>query len=295
MPVATVQEHPVLSRFPCWAGEVPAGVKANFLGVQTREAYTTFLQQHTEPRHIATNYPPPCEDLLEYIDVLEAVLAARDQFIMIELGAGYGRWLVNAAAAARIANDIPCHFIGVEAEPTHFQWMRDHFRMNGLEPGQHRLLNAAVAPEDGDAQFVAGRAADWYAQALATDDFVDRLRASGDLDENSDDQLEVTTVPAISLKSLLREIKHPIDLLDIDIQGAELEVLDAARPLLNTHLRRVHIGTHGEVIERDLRAMFNGLGWQPVHDYGCLQRCETPWGSIDFEDGVQSWINPHLA
>ena len=40
-------------------------------------------------------YPDFCEEYFEWIDVLESVLAADQQFVMIELGAGYGRWLVQ--------------------------------------------------------------------------------------------------------------------------------------------------------------------------------------------------------
>ena len=31
-----------------------------------------------------------------------------------------------------------------------------------------------------------------------------------------------------------------------------------------------------------------------VADYGCGQTCETDFGTVAFDDGVQSWINPAL-
>jgi hypothetical protein len=46
----------------------------------------------------------PCknsEDYFEWIDLLTAIDRAGTQFTMIELGAGYGRWIANAAAAMR--------------------------------------------------------------------------------------------------------------------------------------------------------------------------------------------------
>ena len=64
---------------------------------------------------------------------------------MVYLGAGYGRWLVKGAAAVRQCHgDLPIKLIGVEAEPTHFEWLKQHFNDNGLDPAQHELIEAAV-------------------------------------------------------------------------------------------------------------------------------------------------------
>ena len=50
----------------------------------------------------ATPEPPtPSEDYFEWIDLLEAVAAAEDRFTMLDLGAGFGRWGIRGALAAR--------------------------------------------------------------------------------------------------------------------------------------------------------------------------------------------------
>ena len=41
------------------------------------------------------------EDYFEWIDLLTAIERSRTQFNMIEVGAGYGRWISNAAAALK--------------------------------------------------------------------------------------------------------------------------------------------------------------------------------------------------
>jgi hypothetical protein len=41
------------------------------------------------------------EDYFEWIDLLTSIERARDTFTMIEVVAGYGRWITNAAAAIR--------------------------------------------------------------------------------------------------------------------------------------------------------------------------------------------------
>jgi hypothetical protein len=45
----------------------------------------------------------------------------------------------------------------VEAEPTHFQWMLQHFRDNGLDPADHDLIEAAVSERSGAPGFTSAR------------------------------------------------------------------------------------------------------------------------------------------
>ena len=91
-------------------------------------------------------YPAFNEGYIEWIDLLESVVAARKSYTMIELGAGMGRWAVRAASAVRHYNpNLPFRLIAVEAEPTHFEWMRLHFADNDVDPNQHSLLYAAVS------------------------------------------------------------------------------------------------------------------------------------------------------
>jgi hypothetical protein len=55
------------------------------------------------------------------------------------------------------------------------------------------------------------------------------------------------------------------------------------------------VGTHDRDNERRLRELFGGLGWECRFDYASGTACETEWGVVEFEDGVQSWLNPALA
>ena len=85
-----------------------------------------------------------------------------------------------------------------------------------------------------------------------------------------------------------------VDLIDCDIQGAELDVVRAAAEAVNSKVSRFHIGTHSAEIEAGLRQFFHGLGWRKLNDYGMGKQNETPFGMINFVDGVQSWLNPRL-
>jgi FkbM family methyltransferase len=293
-----MRHHNVFSRFKCWEGIAPAGFWVNFLGVRISTTFqSTSHTGHQPPsrdRYLKTEYPPfqerppqlsggeiewteiP-EEYFEWVDLLEATAGAREHFIMIELGAGWGRWIANAAAALRQANPLPYTLIAVEAEPTHFNWMTEHMKNNYVDPSCCHLIEAAVADKEGTVGFHTGSTpwggpADWYGQAIGGP----------------------TPVKSVTLQPILASVTRPIDLLDLDVQGAELMVLLAAAEAVNEKVRRVHIGTHSQEIETGLRRLFHGFAWHNFYDFPAQSQSETPWGRIKFEDGVQTWINPRF-
>src|SRR5262249_20602790 len=148
------RHHPVFYNFRCWRGFVPTGVLANFFGVLTD---VTVCRDYSRKPHgyVENCFPCFCDAFEEFeedfllIDLLEAVTAAKDEFPMLELGAGWGRWIVNAAAALQQYSGLPYHLIGVEAEPTHFRWMQQHLRTNQLDLQKVVLVEAAVDEQDG--------------------------------------------------------------------------------------------------------------------------------------------------
>jgi FkbM family methyltransferase len=295
----------VFDRFKCWKGFVEPGFTVNFLGVRTRDYYwkTQMDAQCLGGKFVAAALPAFDESYVEWVDLLEAVLAARNQFMMIELGAGYGRWIVNAAAALRCINGPLYKLIGVEAEPTHFRWMKEHIRDNAVDESRCELIEAAVADKSGWVQFHVGAPSECYGQAIwrptvrgrlcrLRNDVIRRLTHKGTL-SGVGEQLVLKRVRALSLKTLLRPLDN-VDLIDLDIQGYEFTVLDPAADALDQKVGRVHVGTHGRIIESQLRGLFQRLGWESKFDFPSLSESTTPWGRIKFQDGIQSWVNPSL-
>ena len=89
--------------------------------------------------------------------------------------------------------------------------------------------------------------------------------------------------------------KNRIDLIDLDVQGEELKIISEAIKSLDQRVARLHIGTHAHDIEKGLRNLLTRHGWECKADYPCAQTNQTPWGPVEFVDGVQSWINPRLT
>ncbi len=82
--------------------------------------------------------------------------------------------------------------------------------------------------------------------------------------------------------------------MHVDIQGAEHEVLAASREALDRKVARIHIETHSDEVEVQLRELFSGLGWTSVWDFAQNTRNETPYGEMLFVGGLQTWRNPRL-
>jgi Methyltransferase FkbM domain len=99
-------------------------------------------------------------------------------------------------------------------------------------------------------------------------------------------------VRTVTLSKLLRPL-NSVDLVDVDIQGAELEVLAEAAPSLG-HLRRVHVETHSSLVDQQLPAVFERAAgeWTPEIAIPLGARHSTPLGEADFSGGgVQLWRN----
>ena len=88
------------------------------------------------------------------------------------------------------------------------------------------------------------------------------------------------------------EVFEWVDLLEA-VLGAD--VFEQAAPEVDAKVRRVHIGTHGSDVEARLRRLFGSWGWTNLNDYGAGTVAETPWGTMRFQDGVQTWVNRGAA
>jgi FkbM family methyltransferase len=281
----------------------------DFLGVASRvDYYIGMMTDYVPPpeaRMITPSPPGFDEEYFEWIDLFESVAEAASEFVMVELGAGFGRWLMRGAAAVRCRGGCSFRGVGVEAEPEHFRWLKRHLRDNGVAEDDLELIWAAVGPAPGFVPFFIGNSSGWYGQAVArraSAVFPDararrRLKARSILGRppvGPDRGERDVWVPSITLDDVLAPYPR-IDLMDLDIQGLELDVLSSAIDLVNARVRRIHIGTHSSEVEQGLRTLFDEHRWQKLHDYPCQSQVDTPYGDITFGDGVQTWLNPALA
>jgi FkbM family methyltransferase len=295
-----MEHHSVFQAFPRYSGPVDKDFQVDFLGAKMRSIFCAGISE--SPSVVYRDYPPVDEEYFEWIDLLESVVSAGDSYTMLELGAGYGRWSIRAARAIALYRPIPFHLVPVEAEPTHFAWLEQHFKDNDVEPSHHTLIQAALSDKSGEELFYVGmpdggkdRPDEWYGQALAhtTETVADWRHGSYEGFDliKFESGTKSIAVKSVTLLDIAAGIDS-IDLIDFDVQGAELRVVESAIEMLDQKVTRLHIGTHAHDVEEGLRNILNAHGWRCTADYKCNSQNDTPWGPVYFGDGVQSWINP---
>jgi FkbM family methyltransferase len=292
----------VFAPYKPWTGTTPAGYTTGWLGVRTRVdvwEYSAECLAAYNRKRLEVPDPLDSENVLDWVPLLEAVNAAGHTFVMIALGAGWGRWL-SAGAFASEQTGREYRLVGVEAEPQHFEWMERHFHENNLKREWSRLICAAASGQSGTCWFQVGNAAAWYGQSIVSDDEVAQAGTGGAQVASETEHLgtRLRRVRAVDMEEIIGDLRT-VDYIHMDIQGSELDVLSARPDLLQARVKMINIGTHSERIERRLRQYFGALGWTCRYDVPLttkvLIKCgeESP-REIEFGDGVQVWQNVAL-
>jgi len=283
------KHDPILSRFPPWSGEADGTFCYDFLGVKTDPRFRKQMQPQPAGK-LTTDHLPPHAGYFEILFVLDSVLQAPGpSFDMLELGAGYGPWMVMAHRAMQQTHGYPVQLTGIEMVPRHFKWMQQHFRNNGLNPDEHRLIQAAISDYDGTADF--------REDTSALGDFGQRVksRVAGGAASPGDTPPaahgDMLSIPCIDLRRLLEEHER-LDLVHVDIQGEERRALTPVIDLLSAKVDRLIVATHSSGIHRDLRRTLRAAGWNEVYDFGYRKRERTPFGDVQFLDGLLAYVNP---
>lgn len=296
-------DEQIIRSFSCYSGPALPGYLIDFLGAKTRTSYLSVLPPEGG---IVESYPIPESfhaPALEWAGVLRAVLEASGEIVAVELGAGWGPWLMTVAQAARQKGIERVRLMGVEGSREHCEFMRSHFEDNGLDPARHSIIHGVVGSKNGTAEFrlLPDPAADWGASALSRGTpraWARRLKSAA----RSAARFALTLVgrknawPPLtekvrcySLPTLLRPYPH-IHLIHIDIQGDEYKVVRSARRTLKQKVRRLVIGTHGRRIEQILLEELAAQGWKLEAEKSCGYRQDARHVRLD-QDGCQVWRN----
>jgi FkbM family methyltransferase len=281
----TLAQHPAFAQFDVRNVEANDAFHVNFVGQKANPEFGLLPGY----RH---DYPVIDDEAFEWIAVLESVLQARGTYTAIELGAGYGRWLITALCAARQKHlDLKFQLIGVEAEPTHFRWMRQHFMENDVDPDEHTLIKAVVNATGRSERFFVGHSDAWWGQSIVPDgqgfeNFPSTVKAFPNI--------RIVEVRAVRLGDLLQPLAD-VNLVDMDIQGAELEVISSSIDAMTIKVRRAYVSTHSPPIHASIARLFTDAGWTLREMHGWKNPEDTCFGPLSFIDGIQDWINPHLS
>lgn len=223
-------------------------------------------------------------DIAEWAAALRAVNQSKDTFRIIELGCGWGCWLTNTGVAARsIGRKVD--LVGVEGNHLHLVNADETLRVNDFNEGDFTLFHGIAGPKEGKALFPTPDAEKtiWNGEAIFYPDDETLARA------RADDAVQVLECyPLARLSDGKR-----VDLLHIDIQGAETDYVEGNMDDMNTLVARVLIGTHSRSIEGRLIDMFEAAGWYLEMERPALTPIKAGRARTTI-DGVQMWANPAL-
>lgn len=282
---ATASDEETIRRFAAHAGPGAPGFVTDFLGCRTRVAFVkaaALLDGKVEGYPVPGNFhATACEWAASLRAVLDA--APRGRLVAVEVGAGWGPWLVACHAAAGRLGIKDVQLAGLEGSAAHCEFMRQHFLDNGIDPDRHRIIHGVAAARDGEAEFpeVADPGMEYGASVAAPNAF-----------RRDAPPQSVAKLRAYSLAALV-EPYPAVDLLHIDVQGVEHDLIAGSLDVLGSKVRRVVIGTHGRDIEHRLLADLSARGWMLEADEPC--RFQQNGGAVLLAiDGCQAWRNPAL-
>ena len=287
-------------RFPPITITVPDGYASDYMG----NTWPTHFGFSASPGTYETSLPEVTEEYFEMLDIMEAALDAGRSFTMLEWGAGFARWSSFGVGAARRLGIEDIRIGAVEADPIHLSYVIENMWIMDIPDDRVRLYPYALSGKTGSDLFVIGAppvatgAAGgdrWFGQALndmggyelGTETYGGRPVQQN---PNGFKAIEIMVEPA---SKVLADYDY-VDLIDMDLQGAEADVVDESIDLLNSRVRRLHIGTHGTDIERRMRETLSANDWILIRDLPLHAPSSTPFGDVVCVDGVQSWFNPRF-
>lgn len=161
---------------------------------------------------------------------------------VLDLGANFGFYSLLAARLAGPKGRV----IAFEPMPTTLSILKRHFAINPALARRVTMIESAVGDVDGETTI--GFENDLASASIHPLDQVSRT----------------LTVPIVRLDTLLENgvIRPPISFAKIDVEGAEVDVLNGAAHLLSTHRPALVVSCHSERWHQEVLQILRGHGYQ---------------------------------
>jgi FkbM family methyltransferase len=229
-------------------------------------------------------------------DCFLSVLAdiQREHVNMFELGAGWGEWCLALAGVIdyKIIPIVPVSYrcLAVEGEPTHYRWIKEHFEsqnINGI------AVHGAVSNKNGTCRFGVHAPDSSYGQAIS----FHKLTVRKTIWDLYNFILRKTIeVPMYTIDHLIQAyVFDHVDIIDMDVQGAEYEVLLGAAESINDDLiDYLLIGTHDRKINVELRRLLSPKFDSIIDIYPKSVGIVDGFAPIRCQDGIQLYKRKNM-
>jgi FkbM family methyltransferase len=248
--------------------------------------------KHTWERNIleigtkaTPGYPALSEWTVDWIASLVAAKIADQNFTVIELGAGYGQWMVSSILAYRSVNSTGrATGLAVEADPTHFGWLQTNVIDNlGDDPLVDAILIHGAAGLDGSVTFpvLVDPSKDYGASYSLTESYTDTVE-----------------VECYSLARLVEKLpEQNMDMLHIDIQGAEEDLIQHPKFVeLLGKTSVVLFGTHRtDKLHDEVKDKLLSAGFDVKVNWPRNGLVHTAFGDVKTNDGALLAVNPKCS
>jgi FkbM family methyltransferase len=181
----------------------------------------------------------------------------------VDVGAAIGYYLI---LGRKLAPRLEIH--GVEPLERHWHLLRENLALNGLTSSEFTIHSEALTSSEGTEVFMDRG----YSSRLTPVREKQNVTVSGRWKRFLESiglrrpKNATLTIPTITLDTLVRRIGRSIDLLQMDVQGLEVEVLKGgAESIRKGAIRTFLIGTHGRMIgltlHRECRELLQAAGY----------------------------------
>jgi hypothetical protein len=260
---------------------------------------------------VQMQWPVISEEYFEYADVLSAAADFADltkhidgkprDFAVVELGCGYGHWTFAAhRALMQKAPQASYRYLMVDVVSELVPEIKNLASLNGAkmtdDPDSPIHVHVGYVGANGDKKKDKNNMTyDERRKKRQIDDYILKGNLWGLTPSKGN-----RTIPSVSLKQLLELYNMPceLDIVDVDIQGAEYSLFDRETvALLSARAHRLHIGTHQhqESWNRPIEKRFNAAGWDTQWFFVGPRPQKniemTKLGPVQFNDGVLSFVN----
>lgn len=178
-----------------------------------------------------------------FVDLIERI---SPDGCYIDVGAAIGYYLI---LARKLAPRLAVH--GVEPLERHRRLLSENLALNGLTDGEFTIHHEGLTSSEGSQTFMDRGYSSKLAPPGEGTEVSLSQRWKGLLEAIGLRRAKnkTITIPTITLDTLVRRIGGSVDLVQMDVQGLEVEVLKGARESLRTgSIKTFLIGTHGRMV-----------------------------------------------
>jgi FkbM family methyltransferase len=195
---------------------------------------------------------------------LEQLKAVKRAGVYVNIGAAVGYYSI---LTKMIRHDVTVH--AYEPLSMHRKYMSQNIALNGLKKNAIKIFIEAISTKADLSRIKHND----FSSALLTENkkyhFVEKLKGF----------ISNKLVKTVPLDVVVSRAGGCVDLLQMDIQGHELMVFQAARETLSKHgIKRLIVGTHSDFIHRECAKILTEAGYKLSFD--CYETKSQPDGIL---------------